>query len=108
MKRDMDSIKKSINTGTWKHFYQSFYHLVVSVKDFIGISDLNSVPLERHHPTVFLGSCYQDIQDPDFLKDFYSRLWMTYRSHFPPIYPTDYTSDGNFLQCLNKWVGVVC
>jgi len=28
-----------------------------------------------------------------FLKDFSSKIWLTYRSNFPPIEPTTYTTD---------------
>ncbi|KAI9208359.1 uncharacterized protein BJ171DRAFT_491094 [Polychytrium aggregatum] len=41
----------------------------------------------------FLGILYPSLEDPAFLDDFRSRLWITYRYSFPPIKPSTYTSD---------------
>lgn len=47
-------------------------------------------------PIVFLGETYDNLQDERFLEDFGSRLWMTYRSGFPLIAPSQYTCDAGW------------
>lgn len=43
-------------------------------------------------PVVLLGLCY-DSPSAEFLLDHMSKVWMTYRSGYPTIHPTAYTSD---------------
>ncbi|KAJ1564956.1 Cysteine protease atg4, partial [Nowakowskiella sp. JEL0078] len=42
---------------------------------------------------VLLSRTYASIDSPEFLADFHSRLWLTYRHSYPPIKPSQYTSD---------------
>jgi cysteine protease ATG4 len=44
-------------------------------------------------PIILLGKQYPSLSSPDFLADFRTRPWITYRSEFPPIRPSEYTSD---------------
>ncbi|KAJ3273691.1 Cysteine protease atg4 [Terramyces sp. JEL0728] len=44
---------------------------------------------------IFLGKKYPSI-DIDFLEDFQTRIWLTYRDGFPPIEPNSYTCDSGW------------
>ncbi|KAJ3081894.1 Cysteine protease atg4 [Quaeritorhiza haematococci] len=40
-----------------------------------------------------LGVRYRSLEDRAFQDDFFSRLWLTYRTGYPPIKPSTYTTD---------------
>lgn len=44
-------------------------------------------------PIILLGIEYSSISDSEFLNDWRTRPWISYRKDFPPIRPSDLTSD---------------
>ncbi len=73
----------------WSNTFHSFYYSAKSL--FFRHLD-SSMPASSSLP-VLLSQSYPSCTDPQFLLDLYSRPWITYRSGFPPIHPSHYTSD---------------
>jgi hypothetical protein len=73
------------------HLWQSLKHLYYSAKASLQMSGGSS--LDPRQGLKFLGADYSSPLDDEFLADFYSRPWLTYRSGFPPIHPSRFTSD---------------
>jgi hypothetical protein len=47
-------------------------------------------------PILLLGKEYTSLSSQEFLDDWQTRPWITYRSGFPPINPSEYTSDAGW------------
>ena len=72
----------------WSQVKGTFHHLIYSAKKLLYPSE-DASPSQTI-PIVFLSKTYSP-DSKDFIMDFYTRPWMTYRSGFPPIH--GYSSD---------------
>ena len=81
------------STSLQRQLWRSLKHLYYSAKASL-VSHLSSgSSLDPRQGLLFLGIAYKSPLDEAFLADFSSRPWLTYRSGFPPIHPSRYTSD---------------
>jgi hypothetical protein len=76
----------------WDQIKSSVKELIhAATEGFRNYRDNNS---DQDQGTVtILGRTYSGLNDAEFLDDFRSRLWITYRYNYPPIKPSHYTSD---------------
>lgn len=81
------------STTLQRHLWQSLKHLYYSAKASLVSHMSSGSSLDPRQGLLFLGIAYKSPLDEEFLADFSSRPWLTYRSGFPPIHPSRYTSD---------------
>jgi hypothetical protein len=76
-----------------RHLWQSLKHFFYSAKASLASHMSSGSSLDPRQGVLILGNSYESPLDVEFLDDFSSRPWLTYRSGFPPIHPSRFTSD---------------